>query len=103
MNKEVVILITEDDDGHAGLIRKNLARAGIINEMIHFKDGQEIVDFLCQADHCGKVNARQSKQIYELIKECDGDGIFGYIGRPDCAKMSDMKDIFSDKTSVRWY
>ncbi|MFZ4440971.1 MAG: response regulator [Syntrophales bacterium] len=46
MNNEVVILIAEDDEGHAGLIRKNLVRAGIANEMLHFKDGQEIMDFL---------------------------------------------------------
>ena len=46
MNKDVIILVVEDDEGHAGLIRKNLARAGIINEIIHFKDGQEIIDFL---------------------------------------------------------
>jgi CheY-like chemotaxis protein len=46
MNKEVVILVAEDDEGHAGLIRKNLARAGIANEILHFKDGQEILDFL---------------------------------------------------------
>ncbi len=46
MHKEVIILIAEDDEGHAGLIRKNLARAGISNRVEHFRDGQEIVDFL---------------------------------------------------------
>jgi len=46
MKKEVVILIAEDDEGHASLIRKNLNRAGITNEIQHFKDGQEILDFL---------------------------------------------------------
>lgn len=46
MNQEVVILIADDDEGHAGLIRKNLQRAGIANQIIHFKDGQEIIDFL---------------------------------------------------------
>jgi len=46
MNSEVVILLAEDDEGHAGLIKKNLGRAGIINTLLHFKDGQEIVDFL---------------------------------------------------------
>ena len=45
MQNNVVILIAEDDEGHAGLIRKNLARAGIVNEIIHFKDGQETLDF----------------------------------------------------------
>jgi CheY-like chemotaxis protein len=46
MNHEVVILVADDDDGHAGLICKNLARAGIANEIIRFRDGQETVDFL---------------------------------------------------------
>ena len=46
MNKEVVILVADDDEGHAGLIQKNLGRAGIANEILRFKDGQEIVDFL---------------------------------------------------------
>jgi len=46
MKKEVVILIAEDDEGHASLIRKNLKRAGVSNEIHHFKDGQEALDFL---------------------------------------------------------
>lgn len=46
MNKEVTILIAEDDEGHAGLIKRNLARAGIINKIIHFPNGKEIVNFL---------------------------------------------------------
>lgn len=46
MKKEVVILIAEDDEGHAGLIKANLARGGIVNEMIHFMDGQAVLDFL---------------------------------------------------------
>jgi len=50
MKKEVVILIAEDDEGHASLIRKNLKRAGISNEILHFKDGQETLDFLLGSD-----------------------------------------------------
>ena len=46
MKKEVVILIAEDDEGHASLIRKNLKRAGVSNEIHHFMDGQETLDFL---------------------------------------------------------
>lgn len=46
MHQEVTILITEDDEGHATLIRKNLRRAGISNEIKHFRDGQEALDFL---------------------------------------------------------
>lgn len=51
MNQEVIILIAEDDEGHALLIRKNLTRAGITNRIMHFKDGQEVLDFLfCRGD-----------------------------------------------------
>ena len=51
MNQEVIILIAEDDEGHADLIRKNLKRAGIANTIIHFRDGQETIDFLfCRGD-----------------------------------------------------
>lgn len=46
MEKEVTILIAEDDDGHAALIRKNLQRAGIHNEIVRFTDGQDAIDFL---------------------------------------------------------
>lgn len=46
MDKELAILITEDDPGHALLIKKNLQRAGIGNEIIHFNDGKEVLDFL---------------------------------------------------------
>ncbi len=46
MEKDVVILLTEDDEGHAALIKTNLTRAGIVNEIIHHKDGEETLDFL---------------------------------------------------------
>lgn len=51
MTEEVVILIAEDDAGHFALIKKNLWRSCIANEIIQFKDGQEILDFLlCEGD-----------------------------------------------------
>ena len=64
MNNEVVILIAEDDEGHAGLIRKNLVRAGIANEMLHFKDGQEIMDFMLRK---GDGPKQKSGTAYVLL------------------------------------
>ena len=64
MKKEVVILIAEDDEGHASLIRKNLNRAGITNEIQHFKDGQEVLDFL-MGDNNG--HHRKSGTAYLLL------------------------------------
>jgi CheY-like chemotaxis protein len=43
-----VILLAEDDDGHARLIRRNLKRAGVANEVVHVADGQEALDFLAR-------------------------------------------------------
>jgi CheY-like chemotaxis protein len=46
MTREVVILIADDDTGHARLIEKNLLRAGLHNPVLRFEDGQDILDFL---------------------------------------------------------
>lgn len=62
----------------------------------------EIANFLYQSDCEGKIDRKQAKMIYELIKECDDDIVYGYSGRAHCARMSDMKKIFSDKTKVTW-
>lgn len=63
----------------------------------------EIANFCYQSDCSGKINKKQANMIYNLIKECDNDIIYGYQGRNDCAKMKDMKEIFGDKTSVKWW
>ena len=47
--ENVTILLCENDPGHARLIEKNLRRAGVRNELIHFGAGREVLDFLfCQ-------------------------------------------------------
>jgi CheY-like chemotaxis protein len=64
MHKDVVILVAEDDEGHAGLIKKNLVRAGLNNTILHFKDGQETLDFLYGT---GSKDHRQSGIAYLLL------------------------------------
>lgn len=46
LTREVVILIADDDLGHARLIEKNLQRVGLHNSTQRFEDGQGILDFL---------------------------------------------------------
>src|SRR5579871_6539322 len=46
VSRELVILMAEDDEGHAFLVQQNLAEAGIANEIIHVLDGQEALDFI---------------------------------------------------------
>ncbi|MFC2154888.1 response regulator [Acidobacteriota bacterium] len=64
MNKEVCILLAEDDMGHAELIRKNVIRAGISNEIFHFKDGQQLLDFLFREEN---VFHRKSEISYLIL------------------------------------
>ena len=45
MNPGPTILIVDDDEGHAILIRQNLELAGLTNRIEHFRDGQAILDF----------------------------------------------------------
>jgi CheY-like chemotaxis protein len=45
MSKTPTILIVEDDEGHAILIRENLVAAGLSNGIRHLRDGQAALDF----------------------------------------------------------
>jgi CheY-like chemotaxis protein len=64
MTEEVVILIVEDDDGHARLAERNLRRAGIKNKIVRFKDGQKILDFLFRK---GEGPTRENQAGYLLL------------------------------------
>jgi CheY-like chemotaxis protein len=50
MEKEMVILIAEDDAGHFQLIKKNLWLTCVESDIIQFKNGQEVLDFLFKTD-----------------------------------------------------
>jgi CheY-like chemotaxis protein len=52
----IVILLAEDDEGHASLIQRNLKRSGVVNEVVHVKDGQEALDYIRrQGAYAGRV------------------------------------------------
>jgi CheY-like chemotaxis protein len=51
MKKGPTILIVDDDEGHAILIRQNLERAGLEDRIEHFRDGQAILDFFFEHRH----------------------------------------------------
>jgi len=46
MKKDIVILIAEDNAGHFQLIKKNLWLTCVDNDILQFRNGQEILDFL---------------------------------------------------------
>jgi len=64
MPQEVIIIIAEDDAGHAKLIEKNLTRAGLHNPIQCFENGQEVLDFLFAR---GPGPHRQADAAYLLL------------------------------------
>jgi CheY-like chemotaxis protein len=42
----ILIVLVEDDDGHATLVERNLTRVGVANSLLRLKDGQEALEFL---------------------------------------------------------
>lgn len=50
MQDTPIILLAEDDDGHALLVQNGLRKAGFHNSVVRFGDGQEALDFLLGPD-----------------------------------------------------
>jgi CheY-like chemotaxis protein len=45
-SEQLLIVLVEDDDGHANLVERNLRRAGVANSIERLRDGQEAIDFI---------------------------------------------------------
>ena len=40
------VVMVEDDEGHATLVKRNLRRAGLVSNPVHLRDGQELLDYI---------------------------------------------------------
>lgn len=65
------ILIVDDDEGHAILIRENLEAAGLPNRIEHFRDGQAVLDFFAP----GRPNKNETYIVLLDIRMPKVDGI----------------------------
>ena len=74
MNKDAVILLAEDDDGHAGLISSNLKYAGISNDILFFDNGEKTLDFIFKR---GLGPYRDDQVPYILLLDVRLPGIDG--------------------------
>lgn len=64
LNRELIILVADDDAGHARLIEKNLTRAGLHNPILRFDNGQAVLDFLFRR---GSGSHRVTEAPYLLL------------------------------------
>lgn len=46
MTDTLSVVIADDDEGHATLVRRNLKRGGLSSEPVHVRDGQEALDYM---------------------------------------------------------
>ena len=61
-----------------------------------------VLDFLFKPDSEGKLSPKECKRLYSLIKDYDNNILYGYVGRPDCARFRDFKAIVEECAKNRW-
>jgi CheY-like chemotaxis protein len=65
-DKELVVLIAEDNKGIRVLMRRGLEHAGISNRIIHFENGEELLDFLYGRVEAGDIAERTYALILDI-------------------------------------
>jgi CheY-like chemotaxis protein len=90
MKNEDIIILAEDDLGHVELIKKYLKRAGLSNEVLHFKDGQETLDFLLKKGDGPHI---QDNKKYILLLDIRMPKIDGIEVLSQVKKRTELKTI----------
>jgi len=62
--KELIILVAEDDDGHAELITEGLLDSGVKNQILRFSNGEEVWKFI---SNTGDIPGRSINHTYLLL------------------------------------
>lgn len=101
MSNAPIILIVEDDEGHAILIRENLEMAGLGNRMEHFWNGQEVLDFLFlrSPQRCRKTGETYLVLLDIRMPKVDGLEVLRQIkADPELRKMPVIMLTTTDDT-----
>jgi CheY-like chemotaxis protein len=72
---DAIIVLVEDDPGHACLIEKNLRRSNIANEIVKFADGQQTLDYLLAG---GPGAGLTSPHRFVVVLDLNMPGLNGY-------------------------
>lgn len=67
----------------------------------------KVVDFLLQSDAGGAIRYGACKMILKVVGDYDDNILYGYAGRPDCARFKDFKRLLTQcvehKCDLIWY
>ncbi len=90
MKNTPILLIVEDDEGHAILMRHNFEAIGLNNPVEHFQDGQSVLDFLLRQGN-GRMRVPHQKYLVLLdirLPKVDGIEVLRQIKRhPELCKL----------------
>jgi CheY-like chemotaxis protein len=88
--KDVIVLIAEDDDGHAELIKDGLKESGVCNEIIRFSNGEDAWHFLsCTGDN----EVRDKSKSYLLLLDINMPKMGGIEVLTKVKSVDDLKEI----------
>jgi DNA-binding response OmpR family regulator len=73
--KTVVIVMIEDDEGHARLIERNIRRAGVNNEIMAFTNGTAALSYLLGKDGSGSESAERAMLVLLDLNLPDMSGV----------------------------
>lgn len=88
--KEMIILIAEDDDGHAELIKEGLEDSGVCNKTIRFTNGEEVWHFLSGT---GDNEVRNIAKSYLLLLDINMPKMDGFEVLRKIKSSEELKDI----------
>lgn len=97
----VKIVMVEDDHGHAKLIEKNIRRANISNEIVHFDHGQPALDYLFSDEV--RANGPMLILLDLNLPDMSGTDILAEVKKDDRLKRAPVVVLTTtdDKTEIQ--
>jgi len=73
--KKLIILIAEDDDGHADLIQEGMSESGVCNKFIRFSNGEQVWEFFTEKSESESYSDKNAYLLLLDINMPKMDGI----------------------------
>lgn len=89
-HKELIILVAEDDEGHAELIKEGLESCGVCNKIILFGNGEEVWKFLSGT---AEKEVRDKRKSYLLLLDINMPKMDGIEVLTKMKSSEDLKEI----------
>ena len=101
MTAPVKIVMVEDDHGHAKLIEKNIRRANISNDIVHFDHGQPALDYLFSEEV--RANGPMLILLDLNLPDMSGTEILAEVKRDERLKRAPVVVLTTtdDKTEIQ--